>query len=188
LIDKWEKIGREKLEEEFLKIADFQPNNIKDFLDFLDNDHALDHIEATNDELKKGLEEIAFIKKYAQSKNVKVSNKLVRGLDYYTGIVFEVVSSEMDYGSISGGGRYDNLTEIFGLKNMSGVGFSFGLDRIYDIMLKLRKFPETSSQERVLILNLDEAAMGKIWKWQKRLEERGSRLAYILIVPKWTSN
>jgi histidyl-tRNA synthetase len=173
LIDKWEKIGREKLEEEFLKIADFQPNNIKDFLDFLDNDHALDHIEATNDELKKGLEEIAFIKKYAQSKNVKVSNKLVRGLDYYTGIVFEVVSTEMAYGSISGGGRYDNLTEIFGLKNMSGVGFSFGLDRIYDIMLKLRKFPETSSQERVLILNLDEAAMEKNMEVAKTLRGKG---------------
>lgn len=173
LIDKWDKIGREKLEEEFYKIANFDSKKVKDFLDFLDDNSALEKIEASNEELKKGLAEIEFIKKHAQSKNVKVSNKLVRGLDYYTGIVFEVVSTEMEYGSISGGGRYDNLTEIFGLKNMSGVGFSFGLDRIYDIMLKLEKFPDSDTQNRVLILNLDDMAMEKNMEIAHKLRSLG---------------
>jgi histidyl-tRNA synthetase len=173
LIDKWDKIGREKLEEEFYKIAAFEPKKVKDFLDFLDNDKALEELETSNENLKKGLEEIAYIQKYAKSKNVKVSNKLVRGLDYYTGIVFEVVSTEMAYGSISGGGRYDNLTEIFGLKNMSGVGFSFGLDRIYDIMLKLGKFPESTAQDRILILNMEDLAMEKNMEIAKALRTMG---------------
>ena len=67
---------------------------------------------------------------------------LARGLSYYTGAIFEVVPNNVKIGSICGGGRYDNLTELFGLKGMSGVGISFGADRIYDVMTELDLFPK----------------------------------------------
>ena len=95
------------------------------------------------------------------SRNKLVKSKLIfdislaRGIDYYTGIIFEVVPPEkISLGSIAGGGRYDNLTEIFGLKNMSGVGISFGLDRLYLVVEQLNLFPPTSSSSvMVLLLN-----------------------------------
>ena len=84
---------------------------------------------------------------------------LARGLDYYTGAIFEVKAVEGTMpGSICGGGRYDDLTGIFGLKNMSGVGISFGADRIYDVLLETNKFPETVAQgTTVLFANFGEA-------------------------------
>ena len=84
---------------------------------------------------------------------------LARGLDYYTGAIFEVKAEEGTMpGSICGGGRYDDLTGIFGLKNMSGVGISFGADRIYDVLLETDKFPETVAQgTTVLFANFGEA-------------------------------
>ena len=67
---------------------------------------------------------------------------LARGLDYYTGSIFEVVTNETEMGSICGGGRYDDLTGVFGLQNVSGIGISFGADRLYDILLTLDRFPD----------------------------------------------
>jgi histidyl-tRNA synthetase len=83
---------------------------------------------------------------------------LARGLDYYTGTVFEVVTHEVQMGSLGGGGRYDNLTEVFGLKNMSGVGISFGAERILDCMEELDLFPSTlsPSKTKVLLTAFDE--------------------------------
>jgi histidyl-tRNA synthetase len=79
---------------------------------------------------------------------------LARGLNYYTGAIFEVKANDMEMGSICGGGRYDDLTGIFGLKNVSGVGVSFGADRIYDVMLHLGLFPESLlSSSRVMFAN-----------------------------------
>jgi len=75
--------------------------------------------------------------------SVELDLSLARGLNYYTGAIFEVKAKDYSIGSICGGGRYDDLTGIFGLKNMSGVGISFGADRIYDVLLALDKFPET---------------------------------------------
>ena len=69
---------------------------------------------------------------------------LARGLDYYTGAIFEVKAENVEMGSIGGGGRYSNLTEIFGVKNMPGIGISFGLDRIYLVMSELNKFPNNA--------------------------------------------
>ncbi|MDD2197217.1 MAG: histidine--tRNA ligase [Bacteroidales bacterium] len=74
---------------------------------------------------------------------VELDLSLARGLNYYTGAIFEVEANDMEMGSICGGGRYDDLTGIFGLKNVSGVGISFGADRIYDVMLHLNLFPES---------------------------------------------
>jgi len=93
---------------------------------------------------------------------VDLDLSLARGLNYYTGAIFEVKALDFAIGSICGGGRYDDLTGIFGMPNMSGVGISFGADRIYDVMTGLNLFPEeVNSSTRVLFVNLgaeEEAA------------------------------
>ncbi len=96
----------------------------------------------------KGVAEMNEIFEYLKNINgltttVELDLSLARGLNYYTGAIFEVKANDMEMGSICGGGRYDDLTGIFGLKNVSGVGVSFGADRIYDVMLHLNLFPES---------------------------------------------
>lgn len=119
----------------------------------------------TNSEIgKKGIEELE--KVFSILKNFKLRNAkvelditLARGLNYYTGAIFEVKTHEVAMGSIGGGGRYDDLTGMFGLKNLTGVGISFGADRIYDVMEELKLFPEnTLSTSKVLITHFDEKA------------------------------
>lgn len=83
-----------------------------------------------------------------------VDISLARGLNYYTGVIVEVATNAVKMGSIGGGGRYDDLTGLFGLKNMSGVGVSFGIDRIYDVLDELNLFPEAlASSTKVMLLN-----------------------------------
>ncbi|MBQ0096531.1 MAG: histidine--tRNA ligase [Bacteroidales bacterium] len=112
----------------------------------------------------KGLDEIeelfGLIKDAGVECQVELDLSLARGLNYYTGAIFEVKALDFEIGSICGGGRYDNLTGIFGLPNMSGVGISFGADRIYDVLTGLNKYPETLSvSSRILFANMgnDEA-------------------------------
>jgi histidyl-tRNA synthetase len=114
-----------------------------------------------------GIEEIETIFKYVSSLVPDTSNlipleldiTLARGLNYYTGAIFEVKTNEVAMGSIGGGGRYDDLTGMFGLKDLTGVGISFGADRIYDVLEELHLFPESSSEStRVLISNFDADA------------------------------
>ena len=117
----------------------------------------------------KGIEEIEAIFSYL--KNLTTFNSqlsthtlelditLARGLNYYTGAIFEVKTNEVAMGSIGGGGRYDDLTGMFGLKNLTGVGISFGADRIYDVLEELSLFPENTNQTTlVLISNFDKEA------------------------------
>jgi histidyl-tRNA synthetase len=113
---------------------------------------------------KKGIEELRFICDNLVQLGLKQSNldldvTLARGLNYYTGAIFEVSAPQgVAMGSIGGGGRYDDLTGVFGLKNMSGVGVSFGLDRIYLVLEELNLFPETvTTGTKVLFLNLGES-------------------------------
>lgn len=106
----------------------------------------------------KGVEEVSTILRYVADLRVEIDLELdlslARGLNYYTGAIFEVKAKDYAIGSICGGGRYDDLTGIFGLKNMSGVGISFGADRIYDVMLNLNLFPDTANiTTEVLFLN-----------------------------------
>ena len=97
---------------------------------------------------------------------------LARGLNYYTGSIFEVKSAEVEMGSICGGGRYDDLTGIFGLEGVSGVGVSFGADRIYDVMLQLDRFPERAEMDtRVLFVNFGEKEVRHILPILGRLRE-----------------
>jgi histidyl-tRNA synthetase len=106
------------------------------------------------------LEEVYALLEAAGSAVPRFDITLARGLDYYTGCIYEVNAEGVDMGSIGGGGRYDNLTEIFGLKNMSGVGISFGAERIYDVMEELDLFPEALNQElQCLIIPLDKKSV-----------------------------
>jgi histidyl-tRNA synthetase len=102
-----------------------------------------------------GIQEIETLFKYVDASEVSLKIELdlslARGLNYYTGAIFEVKSNEVEIGSITGGGRYDNLTEIFGLKDVSGVGISFGADRIYDVLTQTDKFP-VNHKERTQLL------------------------------------
>jgi len=86
---------------------------------------------------------------------------LARGLSYYTGAIFEVKVNNASIGSVSGGGRYDNLTGVFGLNDVSGVGFSFGVDRLYDVLEELNLFPQESIQtSKILLCHFDEKGFG----------------------------
>ncbi|MES2872473.1 MAG: histidine--tRNA ligase [Bacteroidota bacterium] len=117
----------------------------------------------------KGIEEIETIINYlasfshqtseVQSLPLEVDITLARGLNYYTGAIFEVKTNEVSMGSIGGGGRYDDLTGMFGLAGLTGVGISFGADRIYDVLEELDLFPKTSSETtRIMISNFDKEA------------------------------
>ena len=99
---------------------------------------------------------------------------LARGLNYYTGAIFEVKTNEVAMGSIGGGGRYDDLTGMFGLKDLTGVGISFGADRIFDVLEELNLFPETSSEStRVMISNFDAGAEKYALPMLQKLREAG---------------
>lgn len=111
-----------------------------------------------------GVEEVArlfsLIAGSSPSCEVELDLSLARGLNYYTGAIFEVKALDTQMGSICGGGRYDDLTGIFGLKGVSGVGISFGADRIYDVLSALDKFPETAvNGTKVLFTNLGDSAV-----------------------------
>ena len=109
----------------------------------------------------KGIEELETVFNYLDNLDitteVELDLTLARGLNYYTGAIFEVKSKDMEFGSITGGGRYDDLTGIFGLKDVSGVGISFGADRIYDVLEQMDKFPtNTGITTKVIFINFGE--------------------------------
>ncbi|MBK6966580.1 MAG: histidine--tRNA ligase [Bacteroidales bacterium] len=163
-IDKLDKIGPERVNEELAErgldaaaIAKLQPIiNLQG-----SNAEKLKQISkvlAASTEGMKGISETTEILKMADTMEIKsqveLDLTLARGLNYYTGAIIEVKAADVAMGSICGGGRYDNLTGIFGLPGISGVGISFGADRIYDVMNDLELFPaETASSTRVLFVN-----------------------------------
>ena len=123
------------------------------------------------DELEKVFE---LIDNVGISQEVELDLSLARGLSYYTGAIFEVKAKDTEMGSICGGGRYDDLTGIFGLPNMSGVGISFGADRIYDVLLTLNKFPSDAVEgTKVLFTNLGEEEVIYSLPLLKSLREAG---------------
>ena len=165
-LDKLDKIGEDKVKEEMLSkgisqegIAKLQPLfTLKG--DFGTQIESLKSILNTSEEGQKGIEELSFINEAItalglKSAKLQLDVTLARGLNYYTGAIFEVSAPEgVAMGSIGGGGRYDDLTGIFGLKNVSGVGISFGLDRIYLVLEELGLFPETITKStEVLFIN-----------------------------------
>ena len=125
-----------------------------------------------------GLDELdelfGFIEAAGVGQKVEMDLSLARGLNYYTGAIFEVKALDYAIGSICGGGRYDNLTGIFGLPGMSGVGISFGADRIYDVLKGLDKFPkDIAGSATVLFANMDAEALSYIIPVVKSLREAG---------------
>lgn len=139
ILDKLDKIGMDKVLEELKSIGLSEENAILFQSVVEQNDLG---IIAHNEKVNEGMKAIDFIQTFAIP-NTKFDITLARGLDYYTGCVVEVVPTTFDMGSLGGGGRYDNLTELFGKEDLTGVGISFGLDRIYDTMEGLELFPET---------------------------------------------
>ena len=106
--------------------------------------------------------------------NIELDLCLARGLNYYTGAIFEVKALDVQMGSITGGGRYDNLTGIFGLPGVSGVGISFGADRIYDVLTELDLFPkELQSTTQVLFATFGTDELHYALKWAKELRAKG---------------
>ena len=167
-IDKLDKIGLDNVNAELLEKG--LPQEAVDKLQPIiklqgTNDEKLKVIEgvlAGSETGLKGVEECRFIlDKVSRTKlnnTLELDLTLARGLNYYTGAIFEVKALDVEIGSISGGGRYDNLTGIFGMPGVSGVGISFGADRIYDVLNQLNLYPEaTVSGTKVLFLNMGEA-------------------------------
>jgi len=171
-IDKLDKIGYEKVNEELeLKGLDRQSIEKLQPIIQLSGDN-LQKLAKIREVLKdsetgiKGIDEVEQILSYTAKmgieSTIELDLTLARGLNYYTGAIIEVKAKHAQIGSISGGGRYDNLTGIFGLPGISGVGISFGADRIYDVMLESNLFPEeTASSTHVLFVNFggDEEAL-----------------------------
>ncbi|ALJ04542.1 histidine--tRNA ligase [Pseudalgibacter alginicilyticus] len=172
-LDKLDKIGEEKVKEEMLGkgIPQLGIDKLKPLFSlsgsFESQIERLKDILDASDEGKKGIQELAFINKAISELGLSTAEleldvTLARGLNYYTGAIFEVAAPKtVQMGSIGGGGRYDDLTGIFGMKNVSGVGISFGLDRIYLVLEELNLFPETVSKNvKVLFINFgDEEAL-----------------------------
>ena len=133
---------------------------------------------------RKGVEELKELFGMVQSCRlhscVELDLTLARGLNYYTGAIFEVKANDVQMGSICGGGRYDNLTGIFGMPDVSGVGISFGADRIYDVLTELDAFPEGLEQAaRVMFINFGPAEQAACVAIAARLREAGiSTLIY----------
>ena len=126
----------------------------------------------------KGIEELRFVmnktNEIGVNATIDLDPSLARGLNYYTGTIIEVKALDVEIGSITGGGRYDNLTGVFGLDNVSGVGISFGADRIYDVLNQLDLYPEaTRTTTKVLFVNFGEAEATASLKHIKKLRASG---------------
>jgi histidyl-tRNA synthetase len=188
-LDKLDKIGEEGVKKEMIEkgideeaIAKMQPlfgftGTISEKL------NQLSVLLSGSEEGMKGVDELRFICENATNLGLKTAVldldvTLARGLNYYTGAIFEVAApKEVAMGSIGGGGRYDDLTSIFGLKNMSGVGISFGLDRIYLVIEELGLFPETvTSATQALFLNYNDATTYYAMQAIQKLRATGAKV------------
>ncbi len=183
-IDKLDKIGLEKVKEE-LSERGLDVNQIKTIETYLlidgSNDEkiaSLKQLIGENETGNKGIAELEWVLNYHQhnfvSKYLQADFTLARGLNYYTGIIFEVKANNAQMGSIGGGGRYDDLTGTFDVPNIPGVGISFGVDRIYDVMEELQLFPaEVQTGTKVLFFNLGDAESRAAYTLVQTLRSKG---------------
>jgi len=182
-IDKLDKIGLEKVKEELLTrgLNDEQVTIIEKYLSISgSNDEKIAQVKillGENSTAKKGIEELEYI--YSQfatnESTLSIDFTLARGLNYYTGIIFEIAAPpSVKMGSIGGGGRYDNLTGLFGVPDIPGVGISFGVDRIYDVMEELNLFPaDIHISTQVLFFNLGIEESKKAFELMQQLRKKG---------------
>ena len=179
-IDKLDKIGLEKVMEELSQrgLDASQLITIKNYL-AIDGSNteklaALKSLFAANDTGTKGVQELTFLIEYPGAPPVTIDPTLARGLNYYTGTIFEVKAVGVQMGSIGGGGRYDDLTGTFGVPGIPGVGISFGVDRIYDVMEELKLFPRgVHTGTRVLFFNLGDSESREAFGLLQQLRSRG---------------
>ena len=184
-LDKLDKIGKDGVVKELLEKNISQESIDKlDFL-FTQSNDALENLLQLKEKFVgneiglEGVEELEFVITQSLNLGVGIQNlvfdiTLARGLDYYTGAIFEVKADEAQMGSIGGGGRYDNLTEVFGVKNVPGIGISFGLDRIYLVMEELNLFPEeAASNVEYLFANFGGEETIEALKLIIQLREKG---------------
>jgi histidyl-tRNA synthetase len=184
-IDKLDKIGLEKVKEEMVQkgMSEDQIKMVTDYLTIEGSNitkyAGLKELIGENATGQKGIEEIHFILEHfrdAQFGNSELilDPTLARGLNYYTGIIFEVKAKGVQMGSIGGGGRYDDLTGLFGVPNIPGVGISFGVDRIYDVMEELKLFPEDlNTGARVLFFNLGKDESKQAYSLMQQARNNG---------------
>jgi histidyl-tRNA synthetase len=184
-IDKLDKIGLDKVKEELAQrgLNDQQIGIIENYLSISgSNEEKLARIKelfANSETGKKGIEELEYVlynsKPTTQDSKLNIDFTLARGLNYYTGIIFEAKApAEVKIGSIGGGGRYDDLTGLFGVPNIPGVGISFGVDRIYDVMEELKLFPETVEQgTKVLFFNLGTEESKAAYRLMQEVRRQG---------------
>ncbi len=185
-IDKLDKIGLDAVNEELRNngLTDAQIDQLQPIISLSgSNDEKLTTISEV---LKmseigvKGVEETRFIletlKNTGLNNGIELDLTLARGLNYYTGAIFEVKALDVEIGSITGGGRYDNLTGIFGLPGVSGVGISFGVDRIFDVLNALNAYPtDAVGTTQVLFINFGDCEMAYCLPVVQRLREAGIR-------------
>ena len=186
-IDKLDKIGIDNVNEE-LRASGLSDDSIMKLQPILSldgaNDEKLSVISGVlrDSEIgQKGIEECRFIldtlKTVGLRNEIQLDLSLARGLNYYTGAIFEVKALDTPIGSITGGGRYDNLTGIFGMPGISGVGISFGADRIYDVLNSLNLYPtDAVSSTQVLFINFGEKEAVYCLTLINRLREAGIRV------------
>ena len=186
-IDKMDKIGLDKVNEEMMAkgIPAEAVEKLKPVL----------LLEGTNEEkvatlrgvlaesatAQKGLDELEEVLRYVAESDVKCEVELdltlARGLNYYTGAIVEVKALDVAMGSITGGGRYDNLTGIFGMPNVSGVGISFGADRIYDVLLELNLYPDDMlDSTQLLFVSFGDQELLYAQQWANKLRKKGIRV------------
>ncbi|MFZ1858729.1 MAG: histidine--tRNA ligase [Chitinophagaceae bacterium] len=184
-IDKLDKIGIEKVKEELSQrgLVPEQINFIEKYLSIKGKNEdiltALKTLLGNNETGKIGIEEIEYLlaNLKQQAVNITIDPTLARGLNYYTGVIFEAKApADVKIGSIGGGGRYDDLTGLFGVPNIPGVGISFGVDRIYDVLEELDLFPaDVHTGTQVLFFNLGEAESKLAFNLMQQLRQKGVR-------------
>lgn len=196
-LDKIDKIGVEAVEKELVGKG-FSEASIEKLRPLFaiqgSVDEVLSQLESILQSSKIGLEGVADLRFIAhafasvslRSVSLSINVTLARGLDYYTGTIFEVAAPEsVEIGSIGGGGRYDDLTGVFGLSNMSGVGISFGLDRIYLVLDKLNLFPKAIvSSVDVLVLNFGDTTTLQMLPVIDTLRKQGLRVSLYPVIVK----
>jgi histidyl-tRNA synthetase len=186
-IDKLDKIGIEKVKEELAQrgLNNNQVSIIEEYLNIEGTNEeklaAIKKLLSASDAGRKGIDEIAYVLNAVKDSTQSATPSLIidftlaRGLNYYTGIIFEAKApASVKIGSIGGGGRYDDLTGLFGVPDIPGAGISFGVDRIYDVMEELQLFPKAVEQgTKVLFFNLGEAESKKAYQMLQAIRSKG---------------
>ncbi len=186
-IDKLDKIGLAKVKEELSTngLSEKEISTVENYLQIDGNNEeklqkafvlfeGIEIGKAGIHEIKTILEYIDSAKSASEITTLNIDFTLARGLNYYTGVIYEVKASNVEIGSIGGGGRYDDLTGLFDLPNIPGVGISFGVDRIFDVMTELQIFPETINKStHILFFNLGENESKFAFKEMQILRSKG---------------